>query len=344
MEKKKRGLSASFITGAIAFVFIIVGYQTALFINKAAVAKVLADQSAPDTVYVNTPAWEASADGGGGYNGGNGYGQGGNGIYGGSNGNGSYRNGNYRNGNYNSSGRSGNNGGRSGNHTTGGKNKAAVAPEAGFEQSYEAATKPPVENFNFNPNTVSVEDLQRLGFSPKQAAAIDNYRAKGGRYRRKSDFAKSFVVSDSVYRRLEPYIVIPRVELNSADSAAFDDLPGIGGYFAKEMVKYRRQLGGYSYKEQLLDIYRFDEEKFAGLEDLIEVDTTLVRPYPLWTLPEDSLILHPYIGKYSAHGIVVYRQNNDAKDLTVEGLGKAGILRAGMAEKLARCRLAPPLQ
>ena len=107
---------------------------------------------------------------------------------------------------------------------------------------------PKTESFPFDPNTVSVEELCRLGFTPKQAQAIDNYRKKGGRFRRKGDFARSFVVSDSIYRRLESYIDIPLIDLNTADSAAFDSLPGIGGWFASKMVSYRKELGGYSYK------------------------------------------------------------------------------------------------
>jgi DNA uptake protein ComE-like DNA-binding protein len=50
------------------------------------------------------------------------------------------------------------------------------------------------------------------------------------------------------------------VDLNLADSAAFDALPGIGGWFASKMIEHRKALGGYSYKEQLMDIYRFDQE------------------------------------------------------------------------------------
>ena len=113
----------------------------------------------------------------------------------------------------------------------------------------EKAARRPVETFRFNPNTASLEDLMRLGFSEKQAQSILNYRAKGGRYRRPSDFAKSFVVADSVFDRLAPYIDIPRVDINSADSAAFETLPGIGPYFAAKMVSYRASLRGYSTPE-----------------------------------------------------------------------------------------------
>lgn len=127
-----------------------------------------------------------------------------------------------------------------------------------------------VESFRFDPNTASVDDFVRLGFSPKQAQAIDNYRSKGGRFRRKDDFARSFVVSDSIFVRLEPFIDIPLVNINTADSAAFDALPGIGPYFAAQMVRYREKIGGYTSVDQLMDIPRFDEERLEGLRDLVE--------------------------------------------------------------------------
>lgn len=203
------------------------------------------------------------------------------------------------------------------------------------------AQRQPAENFRFDPNTISISDLQRLGFSEKQALSIDAYRAKGGRFRRKSDFAKSYVVADSVYRRLEPYIDIPRIDINRADSAAFDTLPGIGGWFAARMVEYRTDLGGYSYPEQLMDIYHFDREKYDVLQDLICCSRP--EPFELWTLPAEKLREHPYIHDWqTAKAIVLYRQNNPPDALSVQALADAGILNADAAGKLARCVIAPP--
>lgn len=139
------------------------------------------------------------------------------------------------------------------------------------EEVVRQYTRRTVESFPFDPNTVSLEDLQRLGFSQKQAQSIVNYRNAGGRFHRPSDFAKSFVVADSVFRRLEPFINIPRLDINSADSAAFDQLPGIGPYYAAKMVEYREELQGYTIPEQLLDIWSFGQERLDGLIDLIEV-------------------------------------------------------------------------
>ena len=199
-----------------------------------------------------------------------------------------------------------------------------------------------VESFRFNPNTVSVENLCRLGFTTKQAKAIDNYRKKGGRFARKSDFAKSFVVSDSIYRRLEPFIDIPLLDLNLADSAAFDALPGIGGFYASKMVEYRTRLGGYSFKEQLLDIDRFGKERFEALSDLITVSEEYMLPYPLWSLRADSLSLHPYIGEQSAADIVLFRQNTPKEKWTVKELKKAGIIDSDLALLLESCHIEDP--
>lgn len=315
----RKRMSASFMTGAVALVFLVTGYQTALFVHKAAVMKILGNRDHPDTVYVIDPETARSV------------------LAGAMSDAGEYSF---------VSGR---------DHFTKGKDSNADrdvrivirkdsphSPEVeAIRSEYAVRT---VESFRFNPNTVSVADLVRLGFSERQAVSIDNYRKKGGKFRRRSDFARSYVVADSVYKRLEPYIDIPLVDLNLADSAGFDALPGIGGYFAAKMVEYRKKLGGsYSYKEQLMDIWNFDREKYDGLSDLIAVDSAHVRPYPLWTLPEDSLRLHPYIGSYAvAHGIVLFRENNPASSWTVQALEDAGVISSGSAAKLSRCRIAAP--
>lgn len=304
-------LFTSFRAGIIALVFLVMGFQLALFVYKAAELRILANRDRPDTVYVcpgpavsspspvSTPSSVSIPSG--------------------------------------SFASSASGASVPSARTT--RRNAVHAPLA--ERIREEKPRRQVESFRFDPNTVSVEDLQRLGFSPKQAASIDNYRSKGGRFRRKEDFAKSYVVADSVYRRLEAYIDIPLLDINRADSAAFDALPGIGGYFAAKMVAYRRQLGGYSCKEQLMEIYHFDRERFDGLKELICVGEA--PAFRLWTLPADSLRLHPHIRSWqTARAIVLYRENNAKEALTLAGLKEAGILSEEQAEGLGRCRIEPP--
>lgn len=293
----------SFVTGAIALVFAVLGYQTALLIHYSAVSRIVAGRDRPDTVF----------------------------VYG--NGDGPAKAGDVKP----ESGLTGNGGSR-GNIS----NKVVQRKNSGHEERAEhiRKTAPPqkTEVFRFNPNTVSVEDMIRLGFTAKQAESINRYRVKGGRFRRKEDFAKSYTVSDAMYRRLESYIDIPLLDINAADSADFDTLPGIGGYFAGKMVEYRSRLHGYSCTEQLMDIYHFDKEKYDALKDLITAGCA--EAYPLWSLPADSLRMHPYIGDYStARSIVFYREHNPCEEWTVEGLASAGILSPDQAARLSRCRL-----
>lgn len=356
--------SASFVVGAVALLFLIVGYQAALFIHKAAVARVIANNDEPDTVFVYEPVMEEDStteeptqslrqaqrpniwqsqretqrpdtrqtqrpDT-----------------------RQSHRQDTQRSlslrgtelvevskrpqrqqrsaDSYKSTGRK----------TEYYRKESVHSPAA--EEMRRNNTGRKYESFRFNPNTVSIDDLMRLGFTQRQAQSIDNYRQKGGRFRKKSDFAKSYVVEDSVFRRLEKYIDIPKIDINSADSVTFMTLPGIGKFFAGKMVSYRGELGGYSYPEQLMDIWHFDQEKFDNLKDLIRVDTTGTPAYSLWTLPEKELAAHPYIGRRAARSIVMFRDNSPKEDWTVANLAKAGILDPEKATKLAKCRIARP--
>lgn len=292
-EKERGGLQQSFLTGVIALVFLLVGYQTALMVHRAAVVKIAANRDEPDTVFVYVEP-EVVAQG-------------------------SYTE-------------------RTPHRDSDGRKPSGTVRRNSHHSSRAQAVRrnvpyPAPESFRFNPNTASVEDFCRLGFTPKQAEAIDAYRKKGGRFRRKSDFAKSYVVSDSIYRRLQNYIDIPLLDLNLADSAALDDLPGIGGWFASKIIEYRNSLGGYSSKEQLLEIYRFDQQKYDALADLVTVAEPYV--YPLWALPADSLRMHPYIRNYeTAKAIVMFREHNPPDSWTVDDLRTAGIISPESAGKL----------
>lgn len=326
----------------VAFILVIVGFQLLRFGYRAAERILLAHRDHPDTVYVVDsalaarlleeqrgvvePNWERSGAGEAGRKG-KGAGPGRDGRLAAE------------------AGSRGSVGVGSNSHGPTGVLIRRNAPhERAAERIVSNSPRRKVENFRFNPNTATLDDFRRLGFTDKQAQSIDNYRQKGGRFRRKSDFARSYVVSDSVFARLEPYIDIPLLDLNRADSADFDALPGIGGYFARQMVQYRERLGGsYSDVRQLLDIYHFTPEKLDAIADLITVDSAFVQPYPLWTYPIDSLRKHPAIGNYStARSIVFFREHNPREHWTVSALQKAGVLTPEQARRLSLCKLAEP--
>ena len=69
--------------------------------------------------------------------------------------------------------------------------------------------------FHFDPNGLSESDWKKLGLSEKQIKVIKNYEAKGGRFHRKEDVRKMYVISPELYQRLEPFILIEKTENQS---------------------------------------------------------------------------------------------------------------------------------
>ena len=192
------------------------------------------------------------------------------------------------------------------------------------------------ESFVFDPNTVSVADLQRLGLSERQAESIENYRSKGGRFRSKADFRKMYVVSDTLFARLEAYIEIPKLELNTADSAALVALRGIGPYYARKILDYRERLGGFVDAAQLLEIEGIDSERFAGFSEDVTVDAKKIRKIDLWHASDTVLARHPYIGAKGARSVLRYRQLYDSARWTLPDLAKERALPPENIEKLKK--------
>ncbi len=211
----------------------------------------------------------------------------------------------------------------------------------------------------FDPNTADAATFEKLGFSPKQAASIINYRSKGAVFRTPDDFKKVYVVSPELFARLRPYIRIAEhyqrppakenlqqdniryqtrepvvVELNAADTTELQKVRGIGSYTALQIVKYRGQLGGFVSVNQLREIRSMTEERFEQIAPQITVDNTLIQPIDLQAADERTLKAHPYIGAYDARGIIRFRTHQGGEACTIDALIRNNILKADKAEKL----------
>ena len=208
------------------------------------------------------------------------------------------------------------------------------APQKIYRKSSRLPRK--VETFPFDPNTVTVEDLVRLGFSERQAEVILNYRSKGGIFRRKEDFARMYVVSDTLYQRLEPFIDIPKLELNTADSAALVTLRGIGPYYARRIIEYRERLGGFFDPQQLMEIDGIDRERYDGFSSSIQADSSHIKRFDFWSLTKEELSAHPYVGSFAAKGILRYRSVTDTSQWSFGDLVLNNILTPDRGSKLSK--------
>ncbi|MBS7566434.1 helix-hairpin-helix domain-containing protein [Mucilaginibacter sp. Bleaf8] len=182
-------------------------------------------------------------------------------------------------------------------------------------------SKQPVELFHFNPNHLSAARWQKLGLSERQIKGIKNYEAKGGRFYTKADVQKMYTLSDADYRRLEPYIDIPAgkskenrlyitVELNTADSAELTRLRGIGPGFAMRIIRYRQRLGGFHSKQQLKEVFGFDEGKYADVKDNVAVNARKVHKIDINRAELDELKDFPYFTYKQANAVIQYRKQH----------------------------------
>ena len=165
------------------------------------------------------------------------------------------------------------------------------------EKQYYYVPEKQGELFPFDPNTADSTQFLRLGLRPWQVRNIYKYRAAGGRYRKPTDFARLYGLTLKQYKRLEPYIRIekevmaadvygnireeyPRhhydypvklrkgehININTADTAQLMTVPGIGSYYARQIVRKRARLGGFASPKQLLEIEGFPETALEYME------------------------------------------------------------------------------
>ena len=63
-----------------------------------------------------------------------------------------------------------------------------------------------------------------------------------------------------------------RVELNTADKAALETLPGVGPRTAELIIEYRAENGGFEKIEDLMNVRGIGERTFLRLRELVRVD------------------------------------------------------------------------
>ena len=188
------------------------------------------------------------------------------------------------------------------------------------------------EEFYFDPNTADSSQLLRLGLPAWMIRNIYRYRARGGVYRSKRDFAQTYGLTKKDYLRLEPYIRISDdyqaastlfskeerdtlrypaklkdgeyIVLNTADTTELMKVPGIGSYYAKEIVRHGKWIGGYVSVDQLDEIEDFPQTA----KKYFVVSHPTPQRLNINKLSLQELRRHPYINYYQAKAIINYRR------------------------------------
>lgn len=98
------------------------------------------------------------------------------------------------------------------------------------------------------------------------------------------------------------------VNINSSDTTELKSLPGIGPFFARNIVAYREKLGGFIDKKQLLEVYRLDSSIFEIISPYIDIDSVSIRKIRINHDDFKTILRHPYIEYEDVKKIVNYRE------------------------------------
>lgn len=195
----------------------------------------------------------------------------------------------------------------------------AKTPEHLKNSNQQNAGKVSIHYSDFNPNTMDIKGWQALGFSERQANTIINYRDKNlrGSFRTLDDIQKCFVISPEKFIELRPYIKISpelskkqetdfsKIDLNAITFKQLQEF-GFDQKSAAIIIGFRKKLGGFVNKQQILDTYDVDKDIVQKLIAVCPLNTVDVPRYSLRDAPEEWLKSHPYF-KYSADKIIYYR-------------------------------------
>ena len=186
--------------------------------------------------------------------------------------------------------------------------------------------KPRIEYTYFDPNALDAQGWQRLGFSEKQAQVIVNYRDKNlkGSFKSLEDIEKCFVISAEKFQELKPWIKLQirekeepakavspaktdfsKIDLNSITFKQLVEF-GFNEKAAASYLGYRKKLGGFADKQQILETYNVDKDLARDLISTSPMDVSKIQKYAITDAPEDFLKTHPYFRKYGEK-IIFYR-------------------------------------
>lgn len=216
--------------------------------------------------------------------------------------------------------------------------------------------------FYFDPNTITTGQWKQLGLRDKTIQTILNYRNKGGSFKKPEDLSRIYGLWPKDFERLKPYIQIasngktndlaastapsteiktktadykPKpIDINTADTAAWKSLKGIGSAYAKRIVNFRTKLGGFATVEQVAETFGLPDSTFQNIKPFLLLENQAITKININLATVDELKVHPYIRYAAANAIVQYRsQHGEFK--SVDDLQKIGAIDLSLFKKMA---------
>ena len=112
------------------------------------------------------------------------------------------------------------------------------------------------------------------------------------------------------FSRARQSVIKVIIDINKADSAAWESLKGIGPVLAARIIRFRDKLGGFYAISQIRETYGLPDSTFNKIQPYLRLNAVSLKKLDLNTADEQTLAQHPYIRYKLARLIVLYRSNN----------------------------------
>lgn len=205
------------------------------------------------------------------------------------------------------------------------------------ETEIDSVAEIPREIDFFNPNNLEQKEWEDLGFTQKQASSIVRYHENYGPFKKASDVAKIYVISDEKFQELQPFMIFEtapltepsltsevkndeaislEININTATSEELEQIRGIGEVYASRVIKFRNILGGFSTKKQYQEVYGLSPESRLSLEQNTLIDLSNLKKINMNTASKTELKKHPYFKKWEViAAILTERETNELSNL-----------------------------
>lgn len=194
--------------------------------------------------------------------------------------------------------------------------------------------------YPFNPNYISDYKGEQLGMSLKEIDRLLAFRQTNKFVNSKEEFQKVTKVSDSLLNKIAPYFKFPdwvlaknkktsslvasraveksyykkpkhkltSTDINKATAEDFKTINGIGDAFSKRIIKYRSKLQGFSYKNQLYEVWGLEKEVADRVLTTFKIsEKPIIKKVNVNTVEFKQLLKNPYIDYELCKKIFEYR-------------------------------------
>jgi len=185
-------------------------------------------------------------------------------------------------------------------------------------KSFKKPTKP------FNPNKLTQEEWMEFGLSEKQALIVLQIAKRG--IHSNEELQKIKFIPKKTFENIKDYTQYPPldkedpkkpslaisnapivVNANETNEEELMKIKGLGPFYARQIIKYQQQLGGFVRKEQLLEVWKMTPEIYAQIQSQVICEITSIRKISINHASAEELQAHPYLNWNQANSIVKMR-------------------------------------